>query len=78
MVNNEKKETGIGTAVRLAGSQAELAGKLGVSQQAVSLWLRRGYVPLLRAQEIEALYGIARCQLINPRIKDLVDLEAAA
>lgn len=54
------------------GTQVLLAEKLGVKQQAVSLWLKRGWVPLLRAKEIESLYGISRGRLVNPRIKGLV------
>lgn len=61
-------------AVRAAGSQERLAECLGVSQQAISKWLRAGFVPLRRAQEIEAQFGIARARLINPRVRDLVDL----
>ncbi len=67
--------SGVAEAVKAAGSQEKLAEKLGVSQQAVSIWLRRGWVPLRRAQEIEALFGVPRGRLINPRIADLVDLE---
>lgn len=65
---------GIVDAVIAAGSQQALADALGVSQQAVSKWVLRGWVPLRRAQEIESLYGVLRGRLINPRIVDLVDL----
>lgn len=65
---------GIAEAVAVAGNQTKLAEKLGVKQQAVSQWLRRGWVPLRRAQEIEAVTGVPRVRLINPRIADLVDL----
>lgn len=76
-MNDHSAPTGIFDAVRLAGTQDALADKLGVSQQAVSIWLRRGWVPLRRAQEIEALLGVTRARLINPRIADLVDLPEA-
>lgn len=69
--------TGIADAVRRAGSQAILARHLGVTQQAVSMWLARGHVPLRRAVEIESQYGVPRARLINPRIADLVDLPEA-
>lgn len=65
---------GIAEAVALAGNQTRLAERLGVTQQAISGWLRRGWVPLRRAQEIEAVTGVARARLINPRIADYVDL----
>jgi DNA-binding transcriptional regulator YiaG len=62
----------------VGGSQAALAGFLGVSQQAVSQWVRQGYVPLRRAMEIHAMLGIDRLRLVNPTLADLVaDKEAA-
>ncbi|RMD00046.1 hypothetical protein EAY64_05470 [Aquitalea palustris] len=69
--------TGVRLAIDAAGSQSALGTALGVSQQRVSRWLQLGYVPLKRAIEIEALYGIPRRRLINPRILDLVDLKGA-
>lgn len=66
---------GIQRAVQYAGSQERLAEKLGVTQQAVSAWLRRGYVPELRAVEIEQVYAIPRGDLISPRLREIVGLE---
>jgi DNA-binding transcriptional regulator YdaS (Cro superfamily) len=66
--------TGIAEALERAGNQIKLAALLGVSQQAISLWLRRGWVPVRRAIEIEAQLGIPRSRLISPRLADLVDL----
>lgn len=60
-----------------AGNQAKLAADLGVTQQAMSMWVRRGWVPLRRAQEIEAITGVPREKLMNPRVRDLVTTEAA-
>lgn len=65
--------TGIAHAVVLAGSQKALADALGVSQQAVSEWETKGWVPLERATEIEALYGIPRVHLIDPKIVDTLE-----
>ncbi|OXE36630.1 MAG: hypothetical protein CGW95_06570 [Phenylobacterium zucineum] len=59
-------------ACEVAGGQAVLARRLQVSEAAVSTWVRRGWVPLRRAAEIELKFGVARQRLINPRILDLV------
>jgi transcriptional regulator with XRE-family HTH domain len=69
---------GIAAAVKQAGSQEQLAERLGVSQQAVSAWLRRGWVPVRRALEIEAEFGIPRHSLLKPRLSDLIDLPGGA
>ena len=68
--------TGIAWAISQAGGQVQLAERLGVTQQAVSVWLRRGWVPVRRALEIEAEFGIPRAKLISKRLADLVDLTA--
>lgn len=65
--------TGIAHAVVLSGSQKALADSLGVSQQAVSEWVERGWAPFDRAPEIEALYGIPRVHLIDPKIVDTLE-----
>lgn len=64
--------SGIQRAVTTAGSQRALAAILGVSQQAVMQWVRRGYAPAERVVEIEAQLGIPRAELINPRLRDLL------
>lgn len=64
--------SGIADAIVAAGNQAELASTLGVSQQVVSKWLCRGWVPLKRANEIEAKFSIPRGRLANPKILSLV------
>ena len=51
-----------------AGSQVLLAAELGVTQAAVSKWLVQGFVPLQRAIEIEAIYGVPRTALVHPRL----------
>lgn len=75
-MNNEKKLTGIQQVVKKMGNQTELAKLLGVSQQVVSKWERQGFVPVRRALEIEAQFGIHRHRLINPRLSDLIDVGA--
>jgi hypothetical protein len=67
-------KTGIEQAIDVAGGQVKLAEALGVTQQAVSIWLQRGFAPLKRIVEIETLFGVPRSRLINPRFADLVDL----
>jgi DNA-binding transcriptional regulator YdaS (Cro superfamily) len=51
----EKKiaREGIEKAIALLGSQERLADKCGVKQQAVSLWLKQGYVPVKKALLVE-------------------------
>lgn len=66
---------GIAAAVEAAGSQQKLARLLGVTQQVISTWCRRGWVPVRRAQEIEATLGVPRATLISPRLVDLVSSE---
>lgn len=64
---------GIHQAIAQAGSQTALAHVLGVSQAVVSTWAHRGWVPRQRAQQIETLYGIDRMQLLDPRLRDLLE-----
>jgi DNA-binding transcriptional regulator YdaS (Cro superfamily) len=63
---------GIQRAVEVAGNQRALATILGVTQQAVSAWVRRGYAPADRVVEIEAQTGVARETLVHPRLRDLL------
>lgn len=76
-MENQLSSPGITSAVRQVGGQVALARLLGVSQQAISIWVRRGFVPLPRAQEIEAQLGIPRTTLIDPKIADLTSTAAA-
>lgn len=68
-----KDMNGIQKAITLAGSQRALAQHLGVSQQAVSEWEKRGYAPDARIVEIEAEYGIDRIELVNPALRRLLE-----
>lgn len=65
--------TGIEKAIKEAGGQVELAMNLGVSQQAISLWKRKGYVPIDRIVEISSQYGVPEIELLNKKIIDIVD-----
>lgn len=53
-----------------AGSQQQVARELGVTQAAVSKWLVRGWAPVPRAREMEALFGVSRMELIKPELAD--------
>lgn len=64
--------TGIKRAVEVSGSQAKLAEKLGCTQQLISIWLGRGYVPVERVVEIEQATGVSRNSLINPKLLNLL------
>lgn len=69
--------TGIADAIAEAGSQEALAAVLGVTQQAVSSWLKQGWVPRDRAKEIENTYSVARARLVDPKLLDAVSSENA-
>jgi DNA-binding transcriptional regulator YdaS (Cro superfamily) len=64
--------TGIKKAVDLAGGANVLAHKLGVSHQAIYVWLRKGWVPPQRAIELEKLFGIPRAELFKPELAALL------
>lgn len=52
-------------AVQIAGSQAELARRIGgkVKQQHVNYWLKNGYIPPEHCVAIEAATGVSRHEL---------------
>jgi DNA-binding transcriptional regulator YdaS (Cro superfamily) len=70
-------ETGIDQAIARVGTQTALASRLGVTQQVVSLWARRGWVPVQRAAEIEHHTGVLRQSLIKPALRELLDIRSA-
>lgn len=72
MMEASPSPSGIADAIVAAGTQAELAATLGVTQQVVSRWLRRGWVPLRRANQIEERYKISRGRLANPKLLALL------
>jgi DNA-binding transcriptional regulator YdaS (Cro superfamily) len=73
-----EQTTGIADAVNTVGTQDKLAELLGVTQQAISNWVAQGWVPMRRAQEIEAQTGILRERLVNPRVLELVSSTVAS
>lgn len=70
--------TGIDRAVEMAEGAVPLAAKLGVSHQAVFQWVKRGWVPLARAIEIESIYGIPRRTLLKPELVEALEAPADA
>jgi len=70
--------SGIEKAIEAAGGPAALARKLGVTHQFVYQCRKRGWVPPVRAVEIEALYGIPRRELVSLRLLHLVDVPTDA
>jgi DNA-binding transcriptional regulator YdaS (Cro superfamily) len=67
----EIEMTGIQKAIDIVGGANALAAKLGVSHQAVYVWLRKGWVPAQRAIEIEKLFDIPRVELFKPELAAL-------
>ena len=63
-----KSRAAIQLVVATVGSQAELGAHLGVTQAAVSKWVVRGWVSPSRAREMEALTGVSRNLLVDPRV----------
>ena len=51
-----------------------MAREFGVSSQAVQIWLRQGYAPKARAQEIELQFGVPRVELISPKVRNELGL----
>lgn len=66
LIKTTSLSTGVQAAVNRVGSQAELARKLKVTQQAVGLWIRRGYAPERHVYKIKALTGIPASALMRP------------
>ena len=68
----DSTKCGIAAAIAAVGTQAELAMKLGVTQQAVSEWERRGFAPSKRCDEISRLSGVPERDLMNPRLRKIL------
>lgn len=59
--------SGLGEAILAAGGQGALARKLGLSQQAVSRWVKCGWVPVAHVIRVEKMFGVPRAKLIHPK-----------
>lgn len=64
---SEAGTSGVVDAIISAGGQGALARKLGVSQQAVSRWVKCGWVPMAHIVEVERLFGVPRSRLVHPK-----------
>jgi DNA-binding transcriptional regulator YdaS (Cro superfamily) len=62
------KPTGIDQAVTAAGGQAALGDAIGVTQQSIGKWTKRGFTPTDRAIQIEKKFKIPRETLMNPAV----------
>ena len=60
-------------AIERAGSRAIFAKMLSVTVQAVSQWVRRGWVPTARALEIEKLYAVPRAEMMKPALRAIME-----
>ena len=60
----------ISLAIRKAGGQVKLAQALGVTQQRVSVWLKRDCSPNKYIKPIADLYGIPATTLLPPSVRE--------
>ena len=58
---------GLKLAILAVGTQTQLANAIGVTQQSVAEWWRRGFAPAERCRKIEAVSGIS-CQDLRPDV----------
>lgn len=65
--------TGIERAVTMAGGQTELAHQIGVTPQAVSLMVKKGYVPVERLAAVRKATGVALGDLCAPDLRELFE-----
>lgn len=63
--------TGIEKAVQACGSQLALADAIGCTQQNVSSWIKRGFVPVDHLIGVEQASGIPRHELISPKLANI-------
>ena len=60
----------IALAIRKAQGQAKLAAALGVTQQRVSIWLKRDCVPTKYIKLIAQGYGVPPISLLPPEARE--------
>lgn len=72
-MEQDRNTTGIEDAVAAVGSQQNLATAVGCTQQAVSFWVRQGFVPNDRIAEVEQVTGVPRVRLLDPKLLGLLN-----
>lgn len=75
--NQHDPVAAIDQAIERAGGIMSFSSALRVTHQAVYAWRKRKNVPLVRAVEIEALYGVPRTSLIAPELARALEAPAA-
>lgn len=66
---NKIPALGVKGAIEAAGgTQKHLAAALGVSQNAISKWSLRGWMPTKRAKQTAERFGVALGSLTDPRL----------
>lgn len=63
-------ENAVTQAVDKAGGPVEVARVLGVTHQAVRDYMRKGFMPAPRAQQMELEFGARRAELISPKLRN--------
>ena len=71
-------ESGIDKAVRLAGSQQQLATRVGITQQAIGEWVLQGFIPPGRIDDVlnavdKGCVHIKPRDLLSPELITLMD-----
>ena len=65
----ENNVSTVSRIIQLAGSRKALAQRLGITRQAVELWLKKGLPPLSRVPQISQEFGLSKGE-IHPFFKD--------
>lgn len=60
----------IALAIRRANGQTMLAARLGVTQQYISLWLRRDYVPARYVKQVAEIGDVPPSTLLHPKLRE--------
>lgn len=69
---SDQETSGVVDAILAAGGTGALARQVGVSHQAVSRWVKCGWVPVAHIIRVESLFGVPRARLIHPKHRALL------